>query len=798
MSELIHCHHCGESCEEKHPKLEDLNFCCDGCLLVYQLLDENGLCTYYDLEQHPGIQLNNIRQKEKYAYLDLEEIQNKLLDFKEGNRAGIHLYIPGIHCASCLWLLEKLHTLNSGVVSSQVNFVKKELSLQFSPNEVSLRALVELLDSIGYTPEINLQGSVDEKKVDKRIIYKLGLAGFCFGNIMLLSFPEYLSSDLVGDEDYIRFFAWLNLFLALPVLLYSASDYLISAWKGLRHKRINIDVPISIGILSIFIKSSYDIISNTGPGYLDSMTGLVFFLLIGKWYQDKTYKALSFERDFRSYFPIACVRIMDGKEEPVPIQELVEGDEILIRNAELIPADSELISGEANIDFSFVTGEAVPVQKEVGDLVYAGGRQRGPNIHLRVKKEVSQSYLTQLWNQKFQDRDQTAVMGSQVDRLAQYFTLAILIIALASFAYWTLNDPTKAIFSFVSVLIIACPCALALTLPFTYGNIIRILGRHKFYLRSPEVVEKLSQITHLVFDKTGTMTQKDSNALSFSGNLSELEKRWAKSLAANSTHPLSQMISAGLNGARLDVSGFLETRGQGLEGVVEGHKVLLGSSQFVGSDRAVAGQSAVHLKIDDQYKGHYAVENTYRRGLFASFSELKDLSFEIEVLSGDQDSERQKLIEKLGSAVNLRFSQSPYDKRERMHELQGKGENVAMLGDGLNDAAALNEAEVGIAVVDDVYSFSPSSDAILHGDALVRLPQFLKLSQAAQQIVRWSFALSFLYNLVGMYFAVQGLLSPVIAAVLMPLSSVSVVVFISLQTSWQAHKIIRFSPKKKS
>ena len=324
----ISCKHCGNPCEEEHPISNELHFCCDGCQLVYELLDENGLCTYYDLDKNPGIRIKQIARKDKFAFLDLDEIKEQLIDFEEGNHSKIKFYIPNIHCSSCIWLLEKLYRLKDGISSSQVNFVKKECSILFDNELISLRQLVELLDAIGYSPEINLAGSDDKKKVNRSIVYKLGVAGFAFGNIMLLSFPEYLSSDFELEQEYIRFFAWINLGLSLPVLFYSSQDYFISAYKGLKHKIINIDVPISLGILSIFIRSSYEIISAT--------------------------------------------LVEAGKESPISVTNLKNGDQILIRNEELIPADCSLISNSANIDYSFVTGEAVPVKKVKGEQFYAG------------------------------------------------------------------------------------------------------------------------------------------------------------------------------------------------------------------------------------------------------------------------------------------------------------------------------------------------------------------------------------------------------------------------------------------
>lgn len=783
----ISCKHCGTPCEENHPVSKENHFCCDGCQLVYELLDENGLCSYYDLDQNPGIRIKHVARKDKYAFLDLADIESQLLDFKEGSRAKINFYIPSIHCSSCIWLLEKLYRLKDGVISSQVNFVKKELSVLYRSDEISLRELVELLDSIGYAPEINLAGSADKKKVDRGIIYKLGVAGFVFGNIMLLSFPEYLADEFELEQEYIRFFSWLNLFLSLPVLLYSAQDYFISAFKGLRYKIVNIDVPISLGIVSIFLRSAYEIIWDVGPGYLDSMAGLVFFLLIGKWYQDKTYKALSFERDFRSYFPISATLLQGDREVPVSVNELKKGDCILIRNEELIPADCKLLSKSANIDYSFVTGEALPVLKKEGDQLFAGGRQKGSSIRVEVESSVSQSYLTRLWNQDFHQKAGHYKMKSYIDTVSQYFTIAIISIATASLIYWLIFDPQIAIIAFTSVLIIACPCALALTLPFTYGSIIRIFGRRGFYLRSPEVIETLSKVNHLIFDKTGTLTKSNLHHLGFSGTLKSSEELLVRSLAKNSTHPMSMQIAVGLNGQALSVEAYAEHQGLGIEGIINGRRLKLGSSVFVGTENNTE-KSGVHLSIDEAYKGFYELKNEYRTGIKALFKSLSS-RYNLSILSGDNDSEAQKLMSLSDAKARLNFNQSPYDKRAYIEKHKEKGEIVLMAGDGLNDAAALKTADVGIAVVDDIYSFSPSSDGIITGESFKELPKFLALSRASKSILRWSFVISFLYNIVGLSFAVQGLLSPIIAAILMPLSSVSIVAFVSLYSEIKASRV---------
>ena len=286
---------------------------------------------------------------------------------------------------------------------------------------------MELLASLGYPPEINLQGFKEEKsKIKSRsLLIKLGVAGFSFGNIMLMSFPEYFSFQFEDEGNYMRVFSYLNLSLALPVIFYSATDYFVSALKGLRHKIVNIDVPISLGIVVLFLRSAFEIISDTGAGYFDSMTGLVFFLLIGKWFQNKTYDALSFERDYKSYFPLAVTLLEKEKERSVLANQLKKGDEIRLRNAELIPADSILISGKTQVNYSFVTGESKLVEKLKGDFLYAGGRQIGESVRMVVQEKVSQSYLTDLWNQSAFTKDQKVITLPLLIKLANILHLLL-------------------------------------------------------------------------------------------------------------------------------------------------------------------------------------------------------------------------------------------------------------------------------------------------------------------------------------------------------------------------------------
>lgn len=800
MSETGNCIHCGENCGTNPVTAGDKLFCCEGCKLVYSLLNDNKLGRYYEISKMPGVKINdeNIPRNERYNFLDLPEIRSKLIDFSNNDISRVRLFIPAIHCASCIWLLENLHTLHSGIIQSSVNFPQKELTVTFSESKISLRKVVELLHNIHYIPEINAK-SADKKnasEANRTLLIKIGIAGFSFMNAMIYHFPQYLPGNRYLDPGFKTFFGILSFILSIPVLFYCAGDYFKTAWKSLKNKAISIDLPIVLGLLAFFLQSIYEIISGSGIGYIDSLTGLVFFMLVGKWYQGITYQALSFERDYKTYFPVAVTVVENGLNKTVPIEKLKQGDVILVRNQEIIPADSVMVNGSANIDYSFVTGESLPVAKTTGDFIFAGGRQVGSSISLRVEKEVEQSYLTQLWNQGDNKTPGSHYLKNTVNRVSRYFTVTILFIALLSAVYWYFHNPSRALFAFTSVLIIACPCALALTVPFTFGSTVRQFGRRGFYLKNADVIETFTKTTTIVFDKTGTITHSKLSVVKFNPaealSMSEDElAQLVKSVTFQSTHPLSKILSGHYkDSGTVQVDEFRELTGLGIKARVGNNEILLGSKFFVTGMESQANKetSEVWLSVNRKITGYFSIENHYRDGLRELTETLKK-RFDIHLISGDNDAEMEKLTRLLPEGTILNFNQSPTDKLNYIKKLQQQGKKVVMIGDGLNDAGALKESDAGIVIADDIYNFSPACDAILQSSNFTKLGKYINFTRTSMQVVRISFFMSFIYNTIGLSFAVQGNLSPILAAILMPLSSVSVVTFATLAISLLAFKL---------
>jgi Cu+-exporting ATPase len=521
---------------------------------------------------------------------------------------------------------------------------------------------------------------------------------------------------------------------------------------------------------------------------MDSFAGFIFFLLIGKWFQNKTYKSLSFERDYTSYFPVAVTRLTDSKEEIIEIEALKIGDVILIRNEEIIPCDATMLSPVTKIDYSFVTGEATLITKKEGDFIYAGGKLSGKAIQLQVLKESNRSHLTQLWNDVKSEKEAASTFKVQ-DQLSIYFLVVILIISGIAALAWSFIDSHRVTQIVVSILIVACPCALALSAPFTFGNTMRALGRKGLYLKNTRVVEQINGITDIVFDKTGTLTSSSFQTIEYTGDLLTSEElSMIVVLANSSTHPLSRGIVKqyqATSTAELELLHFEESQGKGISGRINHRTVKIGNAVFTGQKELEKNETSTYISIDGAIFGRFIFTSQLRNGVASLLKSLPH--YRLHLLSGDTEKDKQLFVELFPKNSTLLFEQTPQDKLNFIQQLKAKGNRVLMIGDGLNDAGALGIADVGIAVSEDVFRFTPSSDAIIEASKLGELNRLISISKFAKTILTTCLIFSLAYNVVGLSIAISGNLTPLVAAILMPISSITIVFITTFMMRFKAN-----------
>ena len=817
--EIKACSHCGLPCGESALFRGNWRFCCAGCQIVFDLLSEQGLDEFYRLGGAQGVRGGGAEEQGRFAFLDASEVRSALVDYSDERWTRVTFRVPAIHCVACVWLLEHVFRLRSGIGESSVNFLRREVALSFDPSVLRLSQVVSLLASLGYEPDLrvsDLESSV-VRPVSRRLWLQLGVAGFAFGNTMLLSLAMYLGLDSASGPAFRHLAGWISFILSLPVVAFSAWDYYQAAWIGFRQRVPVIEIPIALGILALMGQSMFEVFSRRGDGYFDSLAGLLFFLLCGRLFQEKTYARLVFDRDYRAFFPLAVTRFGERGEERVAVAQLAVGDRLILRHGELVPADSRLLSGEARIDYDFVTGESQPESCAVGGVLFAGGRQTAGRIEVEILKQVSQSYLTSLWNQEAFQKVRSV---DPVDRITQAysrrFSLLLLVIAsVAGAAWWALGDGARAVQALVSVLIVACPCALALASPFTLGTAQRVLGRLGVYLKNPFVLETLARVDCVVLDKTGTLTQRGADAVRWEGEtLDSLEICQIRSLIAQSNHPLSGRVREFLDTqgcfAVEAVSGFVEIPGRGISGIVQGVPVVVGSLEHLrchgvnlvnppGKTSVMESTGSwVQVALEGCHRGFFVAGHPLRPGIQWMLRGLQARA-ELALLSGDNAAEVDQFRALFGASAALHFHQSPSQKLEFIRQRQRVGgRTVLMVGDGLNDAGALQQADVGVAVVEEAGAFSPASDLILAAHRVPDLDRILGFADASVRWVHWGFLISGLYNVVGISIAASGRLSPVVCAVLMPLSSLTVVVFSVLGIEWLGHRWFPTSSRTRS
>lgn len=770
------CFHCGDTNPAKPDVYDGKYFCCNGCIQVYRLLSDAGL---EDVYQNEGYLPSANQSKTDYSYLDLPEIQAKLIRYEADGLKVVSFELPTIHCASCLYVLEAMPSWQTGIQRLDVQFSSKRTIIYYDPDAIALSSIAERLHSIGYPLTINLDTNDVRSDGAKHFIAPMAVAGFCFGNIMMFSLPEYLGLDNDLYREFGHLFRYLSMFLALPVMLYSAHVWHKSAYQALKRRMVTIDVPIVAGIWVLFLRSIYEVVALHQPGFFDSLAGLVFFLLIGKWYQQKTFDRLSFDRNFTAFLPLVVYTENEhGERNQKSASDIKVGDILFIRHGEIIPVDARLLSPTASINYSFITGEAEPELIKKDAQLFAGGSVKGKAIRIEVLRAIEESYLHALWDTR--RKGLKSRFKNITDSVSANFSIAILATALVGALVWLPFSASTAAMVFTAVLIVACPCALALAAPFSMGSGIRTLAKHGVYIKNPDAMERLGTVSQLVFDKTGTLSHNEREKIEYLGEtLSSEDRVLIASTVQQSAHPVSTALSSFFNSSEVsEPEAFEEIEGQGIEARIDGHTIRIGSAAFTGSKDTE--NARVYVSINNTPQGAFLWNSHYRNGIGSMLKTLGN-NYPITLLSGDADAEKTALKTLYPNWKQLLFRQKPEEKMDVIEGIQSKNQRVLMAGDGLNDTAALKTAWFGLAVSENTQSFGPSSDGIIESDKLTILPNVMDYAKRLQRVTRESLRLSLVYNVLGLSFALAGVLTPIYCAILMPLSSITVVGYVVLR-----------------
>lgn len=782
----VECLHCGTP--TNHPLTQDQNFfCCQGCAQVYHYLQGHDLLKYYEVEENAP-QKVEFSDDQNFELLKETDFCQPYISYQDDSLLNFSWHLPAIHCRACVWLLEKLPEIETGIYDCKVDLMRKNIQFKIDPHAINMFSLANSLQSLGYAPDLKTEkDQLKSESHSKEEWLQIGVSGFCFGNVMLFSFPEYLGGHELG-KTFENLFRWLNLILSLPVLFYCAKNILLSGLRATRFSSLGVDTPISLGIITLFLYSSYEVLTQTGSGYFDSLCGLVFFLLLGRSFQRKNFQNLVFEKDEHRFFPLSVSALVKNDYKDIPLKELKANQIYKIKNGGMVPTDSELVQGDAALDYRLVTGESELKIPNYGQTIYAGGLQKKGELTLKALKKVHDSSLSKLWENASDLK--APKFETFLDKTGRVFTVLIVTLAILTFYLWQDHSFGKGIELACAVLIIACPCALALSAPLSLGSSLRQFAKQGCYIRSANIIEIMSQCDSIIFDKTGTLSKIDESRGTFQNKDHKVHKL-ARALAKHSNHPIACAIYQTGSDPDLNVTNFHSFTNSGIEGVVENHQVKIGKGSWAYPNDVSISQETV-IVIDGELADLFQKCVIWRDEILDKIP--KSLNhLDLYLLSGDHDQDKDALLPFFKPNC-MHFDQSPQDKSDFVKSLQAQGHITAMIGDGVNDALALRAADVGITIPIGSGQFSPSSDIIIPEDKFLHLSNYLTYSRKSLQVIYIGITVSLLYNFVGISAAMSGWVSPLFSAILMPISSLTVVSLSIGLTTYYSRKI--FSRQK--
>jgi Cu2+-exporting ATPase len=785
------CAHCGL---DVPPGLVDegaeRQFCCHGCRAVYAVIHEHGLDRYYafraeaDGEPQPASPTGR-----SYAELDDPGFQARACWTTPDGLAATELYLEGVHCAACVWLVERLPSLVPGLVEVRLDLPRSRALVRWDARAVALSAAARQLDALGYRahPSRGLEAQALRRREDRRMLARIGLAGAAAANVMAIAFALYGGFFYGMEPEYASLFRWASLVVTVPAMIWGGGVFFRGAWTALRVHALHMDLPISVGLLAGFVHGTVNTVRGTGDVYFDSVTALIFLLLAGRYVQRRQQRVAADSAELLASLAPSAARLIDrGEVREVPIEALLPGSRVEVRAGDTVPADGVIAAGHSALDLSLLSGESRPTDAGPGDRVHAGTVNLSSRLEVMVEcigEDTRVGRLAKLVEEYGRRRAPIALLA---DRIAGHFVAAVLVLAALTFALWARVDVGRAVDHAVALLIVTCPCALALATPLALSAAIGQAARAGFLIKGADVLEKLTRPGRMWLDKTGTLTQGRAALLDWWGD--PAARTLAAAAEAHSSHPLARALVVAV-GAAPDVPvAIVETHGGGIEGTVAGRAVVLGSPAFVRArvgtippdferralELPADGLTPVLVAVDGTVVGAAGFGDPLREDASAALARVRRRGWRVGILSGDDPVVVGSIGRRLGlGPEDCRGGVSPEGKL-RAVEGESAG-SVVMVGDGVNDAAALAGATVGIAVHGGAEAALAAADVFIARPGIARVADLLDGAGRAMRTVRRNLVLSLCYNAAGAALAMAGLINPVVAAVLMPLSSITVI-----------------------
>lgn len=774
------CSHCGED-----TKKNDEEFCCLGCAAAYKIIGGFGFENYYKLREiNPAIR--------KIKPEPSEEIDISEFIFAEKNgEFSVSLMVQGLHCAACVWLIESILKKQKNVVAARINLSRKTLFLQWSGELKTGNELLHVIHEIGYKllPFDEEILKTAEKKYSDSILRALAVAGFGAGNIMLFSFSLWFADVIDMGQSTRNLLQFFSSLIALPVIIFSARPFFASAAKSIKAGYPNMDLAISIAIFLACAVSLLETFRSQSHVYFDSAVMLIFFLLIGRYLDLKARKkAFTIASEF-TMLAASFGRVEENSQLKIlPIGKLQEGMILIVAAGEKIAADGIVIEGESEIDTSLITGESLPKKIGHGREVFAGMINLTSPLKIKITKSAQNSLLAQIIRLSEEVENKKNHYIRIADKLAKFYLPAVHILAFFTFCFWFKTGWEIGLMNATAVLIITCPCALALAIPIVQTIAISNFIRRGILVKSGEALEKLPEIDVIVFDKTGSLTIGAPRLIDIKilvGNESKnFYLKLAASLAKKSRHPISQAILASYSGD-LEELPIQENQGLGLESVFQNKILKLGRKEFCGINSEVS-QMSCFLKFGEDSKGDEVIfffEDEIKSDAKSIISQLKNFGKKIILLSGDSEKVVRDVAEKLGIS-EFYFTQTPISKVQFLEKLRVENKRFVMIGDGLNDAPSLALADVSISFSKAADISQNIADIIIQGEKLMPIILLLKSSKKAIALMKENLWIALIYNLIAIPFAVMGQVVPLVAAIAMSSSSL-LVLFNSLRMNSQ-------------